>query len=257
MLLKPVYTFVAAAVIGIASSALAKEDVFGNSAQYDACMKRAGGAISLHECTDHEFDRLNGVLNGVYMRLLETSVPPAAGALLKAERIWIDYRDAECEFVSAYEQNGLGIGLWADIYRGCRMEMTASRARQFAGSAQTPLNYHSPAFDKCRSERLNDVAACVNAEAAQLDNVLNGAYRSLLGASAKRGDEIWRKWYADSVRKSERAWLKYRDAECAWMQSREVEPSGLQVSAGDTCRLLLLANRIQELLEEQSKITEP
>lgn len=227
-------------VMGLAAPAVAA----GNTV-YERCVNRADGIASrLHDCEAREALRLDGVLKAKFEKVTKTVPVPLANAWRQAQRAWVPYRKAACELSAAYEQNGLGVGMWVDILYGCDMEMSEARTIAFGAASLYPA-YHSATFDECVAKNGQH---CAEAEAVRLDDALNAAYRALVLAIRNSDQErLWRENYEGTLRKSERSWLIWRDVECtlAGVQARHAGRD--EIAAQSNCRLALLSGRVHLL----------
>jgi uncharacterized protein YecT (DUF1311 family) len=97
------------------------------SRSYAACLDKAGGVTSaMQDCIGEELERQDRRLNRGYEALMG-SVPEKRRAQLRdAQRKWIAFRDANCEFY--YDpQGGSAARLAANE---CVVTLTAERARE-------------------------------------------------------------------------------------------------------------------------------
>jgi len=62
----------------------------------DRCMEKANTQSAINDCAREEARRVDAELNAVYQRLLVAArgEPGAVDAIIAAEKVWIDYRDA-------------------------------------------------------------------------------------------------------------------------------------------------------------------
>ena len=97
------------------------------SKSYAACLDKSGGAtFAMQGCISEELDRQDRRLNGAYEALMG-SVPEKRRAQLRdAQRKWIAFRDANCEFY--YDPQG---GSAARLSSSeCVVTLTAKRAHE-------------------------------------------------------------------------------------------------------------------------------
>ncbi|HEX7687944.1 MAG TPA: lysozyme inhibitor LprI family protein [Burkholderiaceae bacterium] len=83
--------------------------------------------LTLRICASYRLTEQDLRLNHVYSRLLQTTKNEHTDALLiKAERAWLGFRDAQCEFEGAESQLGgtMPIAVVAD----CKADLTERRA---------------------------------------------------------------------------------------------------------------------------------
>ncbi|MCD2513394.1 lysozyme inhibitor LprI family protein [Comamonas endophytica] len=100
------------------------------SAQYTACMDKAGGVtLSMVECIVAEHGRQDKRLNTVYTALMAALEPPRKKQLQAAQRLWLQYREANCSFYMDPE----GGSLARVAANSCQLQMTAQRAQELAG----------------------------------------------------------------------------------------------------------------------------
>jgi uncharacterized protein YecT (DUF1311 family) len=105
--------------------ALAQET--GLSAQHTACMDKAGGVtLSMVECMVSEHGRQDKRLNTVYHALMTELPPPRKKQLQAAQRLWLQYREANCSFY----QDPEGGSLARVAANSCMLQMTAQRAQE-------------------------------------------------------------------------------------------------------------------------------
>jgi len=101
----------------------------------------------------------------------------------------------------------------------------------WAAAAETPSGY-SAEFGSCLSKAGDNADprdACVKAETVHQDKLLNEAYTRLLAKLNARQKE--------ALTLSERAWIKFRDAECDFQGAVDIGgPLGIQVQAANEAR---------------------
>lgn len=115
-------------VLGCAAGALpALAQDTALSAQYAGCMDKAGGVtLSMVECMVSELGRQDKRLNTVYHALMAELAPPRKKQLQAAQRLWIQYRDANCSFY----QDPEGGSLARVAAHSCQLHMAAQRAQE-------------------------------------------------------------------------------------------------------------------------------
>ncbi len=93
---------------------------------YEQCQEEAGGiTMDLKDCDAAELDRREATLNKLYQQVLHAVGPRGRQAgLRKAERAWVAFTDAECEFRTSAEASGMNAPL---VYNACRLELIARR----------------------------------------------------------------------------------------------------------------------------------
>jgi uncharacterized protein YecT (DUF1311 family) len=117
-------SFVACLVLSGLACAQAEERT---SKSYAACLDKAGGAtFAMQDCISEELERQDRRLNGAYEALMG-SVPEKRRAQLRdAQRKWIAFRDANCEFY--YDPQGGSAARLAS--NECVVTLTAERAHE-------------------------------------------------------------------------------------------------------------------------------
>jgi uncharacterized protein YecT (DUF1311 family) len=77
--------------------AMTDEDL---SKEFSVCMDKAveGATADMFECIGDELDRQDARLNDNYKKLMSKLSRDRKKALLKAQRAWIKFRDANCDF---------------------------------------------------------------------------------------------------------------------------------------------------------------
>lgn len=94
---------------------------------YDACLDRAGGVTAdMKECAQAAYDHWDRMLNTSYSRVRKAMGKTEAGNLLKAQRLWIQYRDAMSQSVFDLAGGGSAAGLDALVFMA---EETRKQAR--------------------------------------------------------------------------------------------------------------------------------
>lgn len=97
------------------------------SPQYAACMDKAGGVtLSMVECIVSELGRQDKRLNTAYHALMAELAPPRKKQLQAAQRLWLDFREANCSFYLDPE----GGSLARVAANSCQLQMTARRAQE-------------------------------------------------------------------------------------------------------------------------------
>lgn len=112
------------ALVAFAGSAFAEPRY---TAAYTPCMERSGGVTSaMIQCIGDEFVLQDRRLNATYKKVLAALPAQRRPALVKAQRAWIAFKQADCGF--AYDPDG---GSAARIVANdCNLRMTAERADQ-------------------------------------------------------------------------------------------------------------------------------
>jgi uncharacterized protein YecT (DUF1311 family) len=107
-------------------AALAEDDV-GLSKKFSRCMDSAGGTTTgMVDCISTEAKQQDVRLNKAYKELMATLSPERKKQLQEAQRAWIKFRDANCDFY--YDPDG---GSLARVSANdCAMSSTARRAKE-------------------------------------------------------------------------------------------------------------------------------
>lgn len=101
-----------------ASAAVAAEDCDGSTVEIVACI-------------DADMQRWDVRLNAAYQEAMRRVPSPQRESLRAAQRLWIQYRDANCRFYA------MGEGSIAQIEASeCRRTMTRQRAEELANGTQ-------------------------------------------------------------------------------------------------------------------------
>jgi uncharacterized protein YecT (DUF1311 family) len=96
--------------------------------QDDPAQSCDGNTFEMVECLKARTSQWDRRMTTAYRQALEDAVPPQREQLRAAQRLWIQYRDANCLYY------GLGEGTIARIDAGERMRnMTEARARELEG----------------------------------------------------------------------------------------------------------------------------
>lgn len=101
--------------------------------QYNRCMDASGSTtVGMVDCMSAEAEIWDTQLNANYKKLMASLQPDRQTALKGAQRAWIKFRDANCDF--AYDPNG---GSMARLSANdCFLRMTAERAEELASFIQ-------------------------------------------------------------------------------------------------------------------------
>lgn len=96
------------------------------SQQFENCNSKAVSPVDIHGCIGSEIKLQDARLNVAYKAVLADVTPARAKQLLEAQRSWIKFRDANCNFYLDPEG-----GTIAPVRAGlCEMNLTASRAKE-------------------------------------------------------------------------------------------------------------------------------
>lgn len=102
-----------------------------HSKEFETCqINSKGTTVEDIQCLEQEFDRQDKQLNSAYRQLIARSSGLSKANLQKAERSWIKFRDAQCEFV--YGRNG-GDYVGHIAYSECRVVITNERLKALQG----------------------------------------------------------------------------------------------------------------------------
>lgn len=63
--------------------------------------KNASDQATLNQCADLDYQAADKKLNETYSKLLKKVSPQSKPRLQKAERAWVAYREAQCEFLTS------------------------------------------------------------------------------------------------------------------------------------------------------------
>jgi len=108
----------------MATAASAADAKMKTSAEYDRCMKKAYSDSDMEDCDLAETARLDKSLNDVYRALLKTYDANTRNFLLDAERKWVAFRDAECDYQYQTMEGGTMAKL---LYGNCELRLTQQR----------------------------------------------------------------------------------------------------------------------------------
>lgn len=119
------YAVVAGLMAGLVQPVFAADD--GLSQTFSNCMNQAGGGTqSMVECIGAETERQDLRLNNAYRDIMAGLSAERKKQLQEAQRLWIKYRKANCDFY--YDPEG---GTIARVNANdCFMSATAARAKE-------------------------------------------------------------------------------------------------------------------------------
>lgn len=114
-----------------AAPASARDD--GLTAEFGACMDASGGVtFDMIDCMSAEHERQDARLNQAYKAVMAGLGDDRKDALRAAQRAWIQFRDANCDF--HYDPQG---GTLARVEaNSCMMSETAERAGELERIAE-------------------------------------------------------------------------------------------------------------------------
>jgi uncharacterized protein YecT (DUF1311 family) len=105
----------------------------GLTKQFSACMGKAGGIDdAMHECIGAEYKKQDARLNKNYRTLFASLTAERKKQLQTAQRLWIQYRDANCNFYADPDGGTQALIGAAD----CSMQATAARATELENFIQ-------------------------------------------------------------------------------------------------------------------------
>lgn len=97
------------------------------SKQYSVCIDKSEGVtVTMLECNGDEFDRQDARLNDNYKKLMSKLSRDQKKGLVEAERAWIKFRKANCDFY--YDPNGGSAARLGSS--SCWLTSTADRAKE-------------------------------------------------------------------------------------------------------------------------------
>lgn len=112
-------------LLGACSFAHANEELY--TSRFSACMDRSGGVtIEMLDCIAEELTTQDARLNEAYKTLRSQMSSERKKALQAAQRLWIQYRDANCAFYYDPE----GGSLHRVMANECMLQETAQRAKE-------------------------------------------------------------------------------------------------------------------------------
>lgn len=99
----------------------------GTSKAYGLCMEQAGGVtMDTINCISAEHEQQDLRLNQAYKALTARLTPERKAQLLEAQRLWLKYREANCNYIGS-----LTGGTMDSINsNACFLDMTVERADQ-------------------------------------------------------------------------------------------------------------------------------
>ena len=98
--------------------------------QFSFCMDKSGGVtVEMLDCIAAETERQDLRLNQAYKDVMAELTPQRKKQLQEAQRAWLKYRDANCDFYADPD----GGTLAAVSSNDCFMSTTASRAKELEG----------------------------------------------------------------------------------------------------------------------------
>lgn len=122
-MIKP--TFIAVLVFGLSGAALANEDPCPN----------ARTQSELNACTAQAYQTADKALNNVYRSYRANLGKETQAGLRKAQRAWIAFRDAECEFQASAVEGGSAQPM---VRNGCLAALTRERTEVLKAKTECP-----------------------------------------------------------------------------------------------------------------------
>jgi len=121
-----------AVLLGVCTITHANDEFY--TARFSSCMDQAGGVtVEMLGCIGEELSTQDARLNGAYQKKLRSQLSSdRKKALQSAQRLWIQYRDANCDFYHDPEGGTLHRVMAAD----CVLRETAERAKELEGLAE-------------------------------------------------------------------------------------------------------------------------
>jgi uncharacterized protein YecT (DUF1311 family) len=98
-------------------------------------------------------------------------------------------------------------------------------------------DFAAPHKQRCSLGTMLDMNRCLAEEYKKVDGRLNETYRQLTGVLADPG----------SLRKSQAAWVRFRDLDCEFASSGISAEGSLRPYSDNACRIDLTEKRIREL----------
>jgi len=119
----------------ISQIALAQD--IGLTKQFSKCMESSNGVtINMLECIDAETKRQDLRINKAYKTVMDQLTPERKKQLQQAQRAWITYRDANCQFY--FDPDG---GSLARVSANdCFMSATATRSKELEAMSGSPAS---------------------------------------------------------------------------------------------------------------------
>lgn len=100
-----------------------------SSAHAADCANASDQSIQ-NECADKDYKKSDAELNKLYQSIRGrlSNQPDAVKKLITAQKAWIAFRDAECDFASFRSQDG---SVYPMLISMCRDALTQTRAKDF------------------------------------------------------------------------------------------------------------------------------
>ena len=100
---------------------------------YRKCMEANQSTPGMDDCVTAEFGIQDGRLNTVYkklMRMFGADEPKRAESLRAAQKLWVQFRDANCTYVASEAEGG---SMQPLEFNECKLTMTVERTTELAG----------------------------------------------------------------------------------------------------------------------------
>lgn len=213
------------------------------SAQYKTCIAKFGDTDpGVRACDEEESERLDYKLNWTYKQLIGTLEPRRKLVLQKAERAWITFRDANCDYDSSVDSTTLDGGFQMNIE--CKMKETYARIQALTviSSKLEQSSTYTQCFEKVGGTT-TALKECENDELARKDSALNVTYKELIA--------LLKPERKSTLQRAQRAWIALRDAECDYEASGESDTlhTSLIIKAFSTDKTILRLKSLQNYLE--------
>lgn len=102
------------------------------SKRYDACMNNASTTQAMQGCIADEYTSQDARLNQAYKKLTSALSASRKKELQAAQRLWIQYRDANCQFYADPDGGSIATINAAS----CTLQMAAQRAQEIENFTQ-------------------------------------------------------------------------------------------------------------------------
>ncbi|WEX09914.1 lysozyme inhibitor LprI family protein [Chelativorans sp. AA-79] len=90
--------------------------------------------VEINECSEKEYARADADLNKAYRDLMARVDDGEERALLrKAQRAWITFRDAHCDFMTSDSRDG---SIYPALFAGCLADLTIKRTAELRADCQ-------------------------------------------------------------------------------------------------------------------------
>lgn len=89
-------------LFSLSLSAQKKADIHPIYKQHAECIEKDGSNLGMRQCTIESIDAWDKELNKVYKNLMDNLNEADQAALKKSQRKWIEFRDAEFEFLDSF-----------------------------------------------------------------------------------------------------------------------------------------------------------